>query len=154
MENLEILRKSQSLIQKYRRGCHTVNKRTESTSELACLQVWNTMFCLNLPHLNLWFKVWHQSVSCRVTGTGNTRQQLPVCSADGYASHAAIGCQHHSSLNLFTNSLSGWEFPSEAFQSIHSQNRPTLLSENSKVNVDMFPCPFSLFWSIVTKKTN
>lgn len=35
---------------------------------------------------------------------------------------------------------------------IHSQNRPVLLSKNSKVNVDMFPCCFSLFWSIVTKK--
>lgn len=105
-------------------GCHTVNKRIKSSSELACLRVWNTMFCLNLPHLNLWFKVWHQSVSCRVAGTGNTLQQLPVCFADGYASHVAIVCQHHSSLNLFTNSLSGWEFPSEASQYIIPKTDP------------------------------
>lgn len=43
--------------------------------------------------LPLWFQVWHQSVSCRVAGTGSTRQQLPVCSAEGYASHAVVVCQ-------------------------------------------------------------
>lgn len=43
--------------------------------------------------LSLWFQVWHQSVSCRVAGTGSTRQQLPVCSAEGYASQSVVGCQ-------------------------------------------------------------
>lgn len=43
--------------------------------------------------LPLWFQVWHQSVSWRVAGTGSTRQQLPVCSAESCASPAVITCQ-------------------------------------------------------------
>lgn len=60
------------------RGCHAVNKRDESSSEVACLHVCTVVFCSPLQPLSLFKR--HHSVSCRVAGSGSTRQQLPVCS--------------------------------------------------------------------------
>lgn len=101
---------------------------------------------------SLSFQVWHQSVSCRVTGTGSIRQQLPVCSAEDYASHAAVGCQRSPESKTVHKQPERLGRPPWGL--IHSQNRPALLSKNSKVNVDVFSRSFSLFWSIVTNKSH
>lgn len=66
--------------------------------------------------LSLWFQAWHQSVSCRVAGTGSTRQQLPVCSAEGYASHAALGCQQSPESESVHKPLQRLGLPPEASQ--------------------------------------